>query len=198
MPVKAQIKFDPSHPAEIIENLNEAVRIDAEFLDVAGRGAANHLRRHFRGLVNRRNKLGASSTGFWGAAAQAVSHRVDGNVVTVSTNHRGVGLHYRGGVVKPVRRKYLSVPAHPNAHGKSPLEFRDLRLATFLSGRSGRPVLALIRPVEKDFDVYYWLVKSTKHRPDPSVLPQPDAMRSAAIRAGRVHLQERLRRTATA
>jgi hypothetical protein len=159
-----------------------------------GRSARNLTVSHLRAVdAARPNKLGGERTNFYARAADATQFRVEGDFVIVSINHVGIGLRYFGGTVRPRTRKYLTIPASAEAHGKRASEFPDLKFAIVPDPKTGRARAALVRRGANEVSlirtvrvrgrnvvrraeqavgyVVFWLVRETTHQPDPSVLP---------------------------
>ena len=87
--------------------------------EVVGVSVTELLRRHlFEYGKNNPNKIGGKRTNYWGKAARSVTWKRKGGGIIVSISQVGVSLHYHGGIVKPVKKKYLAIPARALAHGK--------------------------------------------------------------------------------
>src|SRR5262245_56863384 len=95
--------------------------------NVMGRAGANAVQNHFFTLNTKPNQLGGRRTNFWAAAAKSTSYTSAPGEVTINVNKQGVRQQYQGGTIKPVRRKYLTIPAAPEAHGRRASEFSNLR-----------------------------------------------------------------------
>jgi hypothetical protein len=127
------------------------------------------------------NKLGAPSTGYWMKARSSVRTTSDDTGATVSIPYRGVRLHYYGGTVVPVNKKWLTIPARAEAHGK--------RVEELFPGYSGCKWLfnAARQPYaiagKEDGLVYFWLAKKAVIPADPTVLPPVQSMAAAAVTA---------------
>jgi hypothetical protein len=169
-------------------------------LKVAARGVANVLRDHFdeRDRTDS-NKLGGKRTHFWRAVRRSVQTPiVRGSTGVVGINHVGIGQKVRGGTIKPVRAKFLTIPADPRAYGKRAGEFNNLSFGIV----DGRP--ALVESEQTDFKlgrrrkdgsrkitvlgtrgggVIYWLVKKVHQNADPRALPSDRDLGAGAARA---------------
>lgn len=174
---------------------------------IVGRAARNTYREHLFGINSQRpNALGGARTNFYAGAARGTHFRVEGDGVIVSINQVGIGLRYYGGTVKPRTKKYLTIPAIPEAHGKRASEFSGLRFAivfdqsagsnglyrpalvqgaaTLIATRRGRDGARRSRAIgERQHRVVYWLAKQATSKPDPTVLPRPELVQAQAIRA---------------
>ena len=129
---------------------------------------------NFRKLDQSRHRGG--SFNFYGCAINATHSGVQGRSAFVSIDHEGIALRRFGGTVKPRNGKYLTIPAIDQAQGKRAREFDDLHFRRNASGNGGR----LCDPTGR---VYYWLVKQSTHKPDPSVLPTDGEIQEAAVDA---------------
>lgn len=182
------------------------------FLSVVGRAARNltvdHLRDYGRSHPNR---LGARSTGFYRQAADAVNYRVLGDEsVVLSIPQQGLALRIfgtaglPGGVLRPVSKKFLTIPAVAEAHGKRAGEFSDLEFGFAFDSELGRMRPALVRRADSllslfrnrrsadrpkafgpgtqqsDGEAIFWLVRQVRQDGDREVLPADAAFGDAA------------------
>jgi hypothetical protein len=188
-----------------------------EIVRVASRGVLNRLREHFQRMQSTRpNAKGWPRQNFWDQVRRSTSVQSLGNSAMIAVNHVGIALRFFGGVVRPVRRRWLAIPANADAYGKTPREFGG-HLQFIPPDKGGRGVARLIQAVaqavsfgrqRKDGSrrviagdvtgglVMFWLVKKTTHRPDPSVLPTDKELEKAAIEPAQKFIEWRLR-TAT-
>lgn len=190
-------------------NAPEAVRAlgqglqPARLQPVAGRAARNVIRTHLLGVNRTRpNALGGPRTNFYASAARGTQFRVQGDTVIVSINQVGIALRYFGGTVRPRLRKYLTIPAIPEAHGKRASEFNGLSFAFERHPRFGVMMPALVQGAasllgfrrgprgtrarfigERRRRVVFWLVKSATFKADPTVLPHDEQIAAAAASA---------------
>jgi hypothetical protein len=163
---------------------------------------------HLTALDSERpNALGGKRTHFYARAGKATSYAVHKNGVTVSVNQTGIAQRYFGGTIEPgPGKKYLTIPARAEAHGRRAGEFNNLEV---LFGRNGPYALAerahgklSWRTRSKKVDgkrvrekvisggtlmdgggIFFWLVKSVTQEPDPSVLPDESAILESACLA---------------
>ena len=84
-----------------------------------------HLTTHYAGRINR---LGGVSTGYWKGAIEGTSSTHDAAGATVQIRQTGIRLKYDGGTIRASGRtsevtgkptKFLTIPVHPSAHGKT-------------------------------------------------------------------------------
>ncbi|MCX6994131.1 MAG: hypothetical protein NT011_13455 [Kiritimatiellaeota bacterium] len=148
----------------------------------------------------RPNALGGRRTHFYARAGKATSYAVHDNGVTVSVNQTGIAQRYFGGTIEPgPGKKYLTIPARAEAHGRRAGEFNNLEV---LFGRNGPYALAERQATAIKFrkrkggttvtagamrggGIFFWLVKSVSQDPDPSVLPDESAILNSALFAAR-------------
>lgn len=135
---------------------------------VAAHAAARCTRDHFKDLSDTRHRSGLPFN-FYADAARKTTGIVRGDDVIVVVDKLGIGLRVFGGTVKPTGgKKFLTLPADPSAQGKTAREFGNLlHFRRNKSGDSGRLT-------DNTGRVFYWLVKKTEHKADPSVLPTAD------------------------
>jgi hypothetical protein len=132
---------------------------------IAAHAAARTTQDHFAKLAGSRHRA-AASINYYARAAKATTGRVQGEDVVVSIDALGLALRRYGGTVTPKRTKYLAIPDGDNAAAvrHAPREVTGLHFRRNASGGGGRLT-------DKTGRVFYWLVKKSVHRPDPSVLP---------------------------
>jgi hypothetical protein len=173
---------------------------------VIGRAAQNHVRDHlFRLNTERPNRLGGRRTNFYAAAARGTQFTTVAEGVLVSVNKLGIRQRFQGGEIKPTGgRKFLTIPAIAEAHGRRAGEFNNLRFAM----PGGKPALVeadatLVKRTKKGFKgttsvggkIIFWLRRSVTQQPDPTVLPSPEALGAAVNRAAGDHAARLLQRT---
>jgi hypothetical protein len=128
------------------------------------------------------NRLGGTRTQYYGKAADKTSYTVQGDTVTISVNQVGIRLHYYGGTVSKKKKKYLTIPVHPLAHGKRAGDHFSGKLK-LVFGKNRQPV-ALALPSEakgqKD-TILYALKKSVTIRADKKIIPGKTALRQGLI-----------------
>ncbi|MBN8245886.1 MAG: hypothetical protein J0L84_00420 [Verrucomicrobia bacterium] len=151
----------------------------AALLAVLGRDAANQYRTHFRMKNRTPNKLGGKRTNFWRQVADSVqAPRLENGdqAVVISINHPAIAQKVMGGVIKPKRVKFLTIPVSPEAHGRTARTFEHetgLKLV-FLKVGDRNAVLATHRG--GGMQIEYVLTASVKQAPDPTAVPDPDVV----------------------
>lgn len=191
----------------LLQRLGRAAA-EGPLTNAMGRGAANAVTSHlFRLDGSRANKLGGRRTHFFSAAAKATSMQSEPGGIRIVISSVGFRQRLEGGTIRPVNKKYLTIPARAEAYGKRAGEFNDLKV---IFNKAGKPVglaqadqsLVKIGRTRTDGSrkvtnkgeigglVLFWLVKKVTQRPDPTVLPTDRAIADAAITAGNTYLNE--------
>lgn len=175
--------------------------------EVTGSAVAVETRAHLRTLNRERpNQLGGRRTNFYGNASELTSYSVEGDTAIVSIAARGIRQRFYGGTIVPKRAKYLTIPVHPDAHGRTASQFKGL---VVVFGKGGQPV-GLARSVtarrSRGFvgpmpasagELLFVFKKSITQAPDPTVLPPPDRTYGAAISRLNEHVDRLLRKAGT-
>lgn len=176
-----------------------------------GMAVETQVLRHIRTVkVPQKNRLGATSTGFWQRALASVKGDSDNTGATVRIPARGVALQYYGGTVRAQNKPWLTIPIHAAAHGKRAFEigkplYRFMSkagnwiLATDPTGgvRSGRTRQRKERsgpPRYRGGVPLYVLKKSVSVRAHEDVLPTQEAMGKTAADAASAYVGRRLPR----
>ena len=167
-----------------LQKLADAIA-PARLNKVIAQSAVNTYKEHLRGInSSRANQLGGARTNFYFQAARGTNYRIEPNGVVISINQVGIRQRYFGGVIKPKPgKKFLTIPAHPDAHGHRASEFPGLVL---VFGHDEKPI-ALARPVFAQRkrgsigpakpiagEILFRLVRSVTQRADPTLLPYPE------------------------
>ena len=168
-----------------------------------GQGLVQLFKAHFTALdTARANTLGGQRTHFYRGAARGTSWQPVAGGVLIAINQLGIAQRYFGGKIEANQGKALTIPADPEAYGRRARSFNDLRLVVFKdTGKAAlvKTMATNIRFTKKRKEVkavssqiqriMYWLVKSVTQRPDPTVLPNDQAVRGAAVLAVRFYIQ---------
>lgn len=172
---------------------------------VAGRAVSNLVRSHlFARNASHPNQIGGRRTNFWAQAARSTQMQPTATGAEVGINLLGFRLQYAGGTVRPVRRRYLTIPAVPEAHGKLASEWPDLEFAFVKDSSSGRMRPALVQAKQTEIRItkggrkgpkvsavastlgnqaIYWLTKKATIPAHPEALPTVAAMGASASAA---------------
>jgi len=143
-------------------------RLVRKALGVEGRQL---IKQHLYDRDKTPNKLGGKRTHFYRQAGDSVTNyklTASGAVVTVTKE--GLRQRYKGGVITPKNAAYLTIPIHPDAHGKRAREFDDLFVV--------KGVLA--RTAGEGIEPLFALKKKVSQKADPSVLPTDKAIGAMA------------------
>lgn len=155
----------------------------AQINPVVGRSAVNTYKAHLTGLNSSRpNQLGGARTNFYLGAARGTQFRLEGDDVIISINQVGIRQRFYGGTIRPrAGKKFLTLPVHPDAHGKRASEFPGLML---VFGQGGKPI-ALARPkfrprargfvgpqISVAGEILFRLVRKVTQQADETVLPR--------------------------
>lgn len=202
----------------------EAALAGKDVLLAAARGAANLLKEHFLQLNEDRHG-GYSTVGFYeqaadqtfGASGDAIDH---GDAVGIGTTKVGIALRRFGArPLLPRDKAYLAIPNYDFrsvTHGRSPLEFTNLRVLFgrqetgqigpigLISGEGGSTLEKNDRRVRlptgqytmrgypktknSEGEVLFWLKKFVFMEADESVLPTDDNIAEAGTRAALLYL----------
>lgn len=146
--------------------------------NAVGFGVKELLQDHFFQLDRTRpNRLGGKRSHFYAKAAQATFHKVVSKGVIAGTAHPGMAQRFFGGTIRPRKAKALTIPIHPEAHGKRAREFDDLALI-----QTGTPGVAILAKTGKNtFIPFFILLRSVFQEPDPTVLPKDSVILNVAL-----------------
>ncbi len=186
--------------------------------NVMGRAAGNLVKDWLYDLDSKRHRYGRN---YYRGAADSVTIATTPNSAIISITQVGFRQRLQGGVIKPkAGKKFLTIPAAPEAYGRRAGEFSSLEFRYVLDdGGHLRPALVqrahtplkFINRRRKDGTVklsvkagalneekvMYWLVRQVTQRADSTVLPAPGLIVAAAVQAGLRRL-ERLKQSPSA
>jgi hypothetical protein len=180
---------------------------------VVGRAVSNLVKSH---LIARNsshpNSIGGKRTNFWTQAARSTQMQPTSTGAEVSINQIGFRLQWQGGEIKPVKKRYLTIPAVPEAHGMTAGEFDDLEFA-IVKDATGHNRPALVRAPQTQIRigktkrglkvtaiasllsrVIYWLVRRATISAHPEALPPRESMISSARDALTAYLERIIKR----
>lgn len=199
------VKWDPGPGMAALDEARRALANKEEIHATVEIAAITRMKLHLtEHYVPRPNGLGAPSTGYWKSAVEDTRSTSDANSATVSISKTGVRLHYYGGVVKASGRtsevtgrpiKFLTIPVHPGAHGRTISDLGgkgSFYIVPFGAGgglkdassNAGAGVFRKTGAKASASDpLYYVLKKSVTIKADPNVLPPDDAILYDCIKA---------------
>lgn len=201
MTINFQVEGNPGAAVERVR----AFLVSDSMRNIAGYEGRRTVREHLQGLdETRANKLGGRRSHYYGSARKATEYFIEGDDVIISIAQVGMKLHFYGGTVTAGKNasyatgtptKYLTIPAAPEAYGRSVRDFPDL---VVVWGKGGKPVgLAVgeeatgslyhaVRGGAGAFlvkskklvpgKVMFWLKESVTMQPDPTVLPTAETL----------------------
>lgn len=190
------VTIDSSNARVYLANILAQARRPAGIMAVAGRAAANLLKKHFRGRDREQpNKLGGPRTHFWlevGRSVQAPVVSDSGTTVTVAISHPVIAQKVFGGTIRAKRAGALTIPQTPEAYGRTAATFeRETGLKLVFIKQGGHAILAS-RAEGQGLTVQYVLVKSVHQDPDPKALPPDKDIEDAALQAADKALERQL------
>lgn len=160
-------------------------------LEAGVRALTNAVVKNFRKRNAQGNAKGFPRSNFWQDAAESVTSAVEGDAMSATIRKQGVRLRWKGGEVRPREgRKALAIPVDPSVAHVWPSEHAGYATG----GDYDEGATALFWPKNSSHgfikdnetgDLLWMLVSKTTHKPDPSVIPSEDELRSAIVRAMR-------------
>lgn len=160
----------------------------------AGEAVIGYLKRFWRrkdrAEPNQWLNSGSTRTHFWNAISDSVDpqpYLKQGNV-TIRVRDTRIRQKIKGGPIVPVRAKALTIPNHPDAHGRTARQLEgyvglklfilQTKWGAYLAGKKGRSVIK-----------YYLLSRGVNQRPWPNSIPEPRLMRRTFVDALRGYFQ---------
>lgn len=196
------ITFDDHGFGKRLPVLLQQLQRPSALLAVLGRDAANQYRAHFRMKNRTPNKLGGKRTNFWRGVADSVqAPRLEGGgtAVVISIPHPSIAQKVKGGIIRPKRVKFLTIPVSPEAYGRTarsrnggPGTFEaetGLKLV-FLKVGDHNAVLATHRG--GGMQVEYILTASVNQDPDPTALPDPELVAARLLQRAEGYVERKL------
>ena len=174
---------------------------------------------HWMQLNADRHHPWAKGEGYYAGAAKNTHLDVQEDGFEIVTDKIGLNLRIEGGVVTPGKNpscitgqptKYLTIPAIAEAYGRGACDIGSLQFVKF--GNTGKQALMEAQP-KSAFDVktgkrirnvlkqggtqgsfkrriWFWLVESTTHSPDPSVAPDMEHIEQVAAESAEKYLSK--------
>lgn len=136
-----------------------------------GTDLAEMTRSHLRALDEARpNRIGGKRSHYYGQAARNTRMYLTPGNIRIAIQQIGISLHYFGGTVVPVTKKWLTIPVTSESYGRRAGEFSGLRFV-MLKGDDKAGLF------DRSKTMQYLLVKKTKHNADTTVVPNEQALR---------------------
>jgi len=192
------VTFNDHGFLERLPVLLSRVRNPSVLMARLGRATANNLKAHFRTKDKTPNRLGGKRTHYWRQVADSVQNpqvAEGGRTVSVSINHASIAQKLIGGEIRAKRVSFLTIPVSPDAHGRTALTFEtETGLKLFFlkvgQGKTGNAVLATDRGL--GIQIEYILTKSVNQDPDPTALPNMEALSVTLLSLAEKHLAQEL------
>lgn len=184
------------------------------FVRALGYRGVSVLKKWFKGLdASKPNKKGWPRLHFWDEVANSVKEtpKLDGASAIVSVMDPRVahkaGLGPNAGVIRPVNAEWLTIPAVPEAYGKTAKEFTGRAVKTrrliFIKRSEATALLGQVIIIDgkkgprggdiKSLRVIFILKKFVHQKPDPDTLPDDETWRSNLVDEGQSFILTELR-----
>ncbi len=134
--------------------------------------------------------------GFYSRAARSVEMVKTPESDSIAVTQVGVSLQFFGGIVKAgkgvssktgKKTKFLAIPARKGL--ESPSYYKGKLSFFFNKGKkSARLVMTPAKGDKARPPVMFWLVKQTKHKPHPEILPSLERVEAAIVEGGSSYL----------
>jgi hypothetical protein len=152
------------------------------------------VKRHFRSRSARPNALGGATTQFWERAADGTRSEADDAGATVSMQVAGysgngnpIAQRLFGGTIFARPGHALAIPVNPDVHGIPAREARrggNTKLIPFGKGQGNRlGIIVRTRDGKSTGEILYILLSKVTQKPDPTVLPDDETLKTAAYTA---------------
>jgi len=195
MPAQFNIKSDDLDALiNAAEALGGAVSGDDAKL-VMGRAMQSVIKSHFSDIAQDEahhktaRALGATPTGVYEEAARNTEDPVvEDDGVTVTIRQVAIAQRFYGGLIAPISRMFLTIPARAEAYGHRASEFDNLRFILFPSGAGALIDRDAPRGTPISESVYFWLVKHANQEPDETVLPADEDIIQQAKEAAALYI----------
>lgn len=192
-----KLHVDSDQLTSTIHGLLAVARRPRAILQAAARSIRRDLQRHFRVREQTPNAMGGQRTHWWARVSRSTQiASVDDHQAVVSISEPGIALKVYGGTVRPVEKRALTIPIHPEAYGRRADTVESItgrKLWRFQPKKTGPAFLA--RSLGDDqIRLLYVLKASVTMRPDPDALPSVAAMEQSALKAAQDQLQSDIAR----
>lgn len=152
------------------------------------------VKRHLIQKNKEPNKKGWPKTGFYGKAAEKTNWQATDSKAIVAISQEGFGQRYHGGPITAKKAGALTIPLSSKAYGHRAREFKNLILIKTSGGKAilfekGTAKVSRTGKNGKQHVVWklgtpmFLLVKAVDQKGDKTVIPPPEAMNAAALKA---------------
>lgn len=149
-------------------------------MDAAADSVSNLVTRHLLARNKRPSRPGWPSSNYWGDAAASTQTQVSSTDAIVTIHAPGIRLHLEGGKVTPKSGKSLAIPARPEVARVWPSTYSGKERVFLLVRKAFGKAYLAERQGDGHLRILWRLVKMTRHKADPSVLPPPSALADTA------------------
>ena len=171
---------------------------DHALLRILGRRGANDLKKHFRSRNSTPNKLGGRRSNFWLQVASSVQSPVIAGTssVRIDITHPAYAQKLYGGTITAKRAKFLTIPVHPQAYGRTAAVFeRETGIELFRPQTSEGVLVRLLMGIGPDggLTVYYVLKRSVTQKADPNAFPNRETFADGLTEEARKYTLRKLK-----
>lgn len=179
--VKVNVRVDSARADALLSRIARRAARPARALRFIVGYAAEAVRGNFAMLDKQRSRYGHAF--YIREGERKTKLRMSGSeTAEIVVASRQMAHKLRGGTVRPVNRKFLTIPNSAWAKSQDRPAGVIGGLEVFLL-RNGRAYLARAKADgTRAFGVDYWLVKSVTHRPRPETIPSVEVLRAACER----------------
>jgi len=169
----------------VTENLREGLAKLAERLTprrvafIAGQALLEQRKSHLIAYGQAHPGRMGPTTGFYSRAADATSMSVGNYSATITTNHIGLNQRIYGGLISPVKGKYLTIPVDEQARGRNASSMDLVPVIRVIGGKARVVALALPDTKQKPGKRMFVMKESVKQIGDPEVIPSEAQIMSA-------------------
>lgn len=165
-------------PPRVTQRVTDALRSPA-MRKLALRSLVNMIRAHLVNLEQTKpNRKGWPRLHWYAKVARSVNQQETPRGGQVLVSHVGAALRYFGGTVKPVKKKWLTIPMIAASYGKRAREFRNLFFVQFSETKAA---LMRIKTRGGNPEMVYLLLKKSVVKPFKGLIPTVDEMTQEVI-----------------
>ena len=183
-----------TNAADLLKGLQLRVMDKKDALEHTSRSLVDFLKRYYRKKdAQEPNQLGGERTHFWKQIARSVQQVPKYNTYNVAIMDYRFRQKLYGGVIKPKKAKYLTIPMKAASYGQTVNQFQsstgiNLR---FRRGRGTNVGVLAGQQGRGGATYYYLLAKSVTQKPWPNTLPPAERLGLRVQRSFRYWLKQR-------